>query len=386
MNDEQYRTKTVGGIAPQLAVPRLEDVDPARSVGDVAQAVRRWSTQLAASLTALARHRTVAGTTAERPAAAGTGLVYLDAERAKMAIDKPTSEVQGTGEWTDLAYLDTPETEPALGNLAEWRTPTEVEDAGVTASELQAQAVAEAVAEATTLDVSHFDNLLGPSITTIQKAMDLLDDHSHPATKITVDTSAFGHILGAADDTVQEALDVLDDIDATAIRTSTANFGEILGALDAEVQHALDTLDDHSHDTLRILNQECETAVGLKTGLSSGVAASLWKVTIPEYSADGGCFDICVQVKSGTVVQVYWASLSWGGVYEGSPSTNTAAGPTVIANQQILPSGTLSVSCTIDGSVAGDFVHKITVTTSLGTPDIRVKWITRHAAGTYLAL
>jgi len=72
---------------------------------------------------------------------------------------------------------------------------------------------------------------------------------------VKADATAFTQILSTTDTTVQKALETLDththafSTDATGIATVTTNFNNILSASDTDVQKALDTLDDHSHET-----------------------------------------------------------------------------------------------------------------------------------------
>lgn len=64
------------------------------------------------------------------------------------------------------------------------------------------------------------------------------------ASIIPTDTTNFNGLLSATDTTVQKALDTLDDVAAADIPVDTTNFGNNLSAADDTVQKALDTLDD----------------------------------------------------------------------------------------------------------------------------------------------
>lgn len=96
----------------------------------------------------------------------------------------------------------------------------------------------------TDLDVSAFAGALSSNDTTVQAALDTLDDHAHAASEITTTTTNFNGILSGTENTSQKALDVLDDINASSIPATTTNFDGLLSSADNTVQKALDTLDD----------------------------------------------------------------------------------------------------------------------------------------------
>ena len=73
---------------------------------------------------------------------------------------------------------------------------------------------------------------------------------SSDASALATDTTNFNGNLSSSDTTVQLALDTLDDLsissDASALATDTTNFNGNLSSSDTTVQLALETLDDLS--------------------------------------------------------------------------------------------------------------------------------------------
>lgn len=93
--------------------------------------------------------------------------------------------------------------------------------------------------------------LSGPAsgyIATDHGALAGLNDLDHPASAITLDTTNFDNNLSASDTTVQAALETLDELvaagTADGISVSTTNFDNNLSAADDTVQKALETLDE----------------------------------------------------------------------------------------------------------------------------------------------
>ena len=89
---------------------------------------------------------------------------------------------------------------------------------------------------------TNFDGLLDSDPTTVQSALNILDDID--AEDLPTDTSDFDGILGSNDDNIQDALETIDDIDARDVPTRTNNFDGLLGDDEDTVQKALNVLDD----------------------------------------------------------------------------------------------------------------------------------------------
>ena len=90
-----------------------------------------------------------------------------------------------------------------LQNYSKYKSITDIIDA------INATSKAEAgggTAAETSTDVSHFETVLGPTDTDVQKALDTLDKHTHPATDISVEP--LGNIQAI---NVEAALYELDD-------------------------------------------------------------------------------------------------------------------------------------------------------------------------------
>jgi hypothetical protein len=105
------------------------------------------------------------------------------------------------------------------------------------------------------VNTTTFNGKLSASNTTVQSALNTLDDHTHAvdSTSVSVIVSGFGGtVLTSSENTVQKALDRIDDYvapishnqAATTITTTTSGFNNILTASDSTVQAALDTLDN----------------------------------------------------------------------------------------------------------------------------------------------
>ena len=113
-------------------------------------------------------------------------------------------------------------------------------------------------------NTSQFNNNLSSSDTTVQAALDTIDNlnigsgggtDDQTASEVNTNTANFNNNLSSADTTVQAALDTLDNLSvgagggtddqtATEVPTSTANFNQNLSTTDTNVQRALDTIDN----------------------------------------------------------------------------------------------------------------------------------------------
>lgn len=117
---------------------------------------------------------------------------------------------------------------------------------------------------------------------------------------------------------------------------------------------------------------------GSKT-VTAGVSTSLWRENLTARTGDAGYYSIQVEVANATQAQTYWALVKWAAVYDGS--ANTVSGPTVVATDQAVSSGTITISHLIYSSVGGQIVHRINVGTSLLAATVTVTWTVFHTKG-----
>ncbi len=115
------------------------------------------------------------------------------------------------------------------------------------------------------------------------------------ASNITTDTAAFNNILSSSESSVQAALDVLDDhghqlsditgVNASNISTTTTGFNGVLSVADDDVQKALNTLDDL---TLQDVADNGNTVTGnITVGSLTADNLSLDSNTISSTDVDG---------------------------------------------------------------------------------------------------
>lgn len=344
---------------PQPAQEAVDDKDVAayirrldRYLIDVQASLLRYVSGTDIVLRSLVARRLGAGPLASRPAATGSGRLWFDTGNRVLWGD-----LSGSDGWVALAYLNE---QPGAtdGNLATWTEEGELVDAGLAPNGEWPGSVP---ADRVPVDAAAYSGALSPADENTQLALDTLNAHNH-------DPRNDGRYIALI------ATPVVGDFVTQAAGGQLAKAGkkpaDYLELAGGTMTGALGLFDLRN--------------AGYKTGITNATNTSLWKEVLAAMTGDGGMYLVQVQVTSGVNLQSYWALVKWASGYDGT--ANGSSGPTVVATDQYLKSGTLTVNHLLNVATPGDITHRINVNTSLGTPTITVNWTVCHTRGTYVAL